>query len=243
MPGAVVGVLTGVTGEGRCLMPLGSAVRIAYSGADPQAAERLADELAGGTTALVSFGLAGGLDPALRPGTLLLPPAVILADGSRVATDADWVERLGAALDVASLKPQRLPLAESDRVLATPADKRAFATETGAAAVDMESGAVARAAVRAGLPFLILRAVADPAGRGIPAAALAAVGPGGRLRLFALLGRLLAAPQEVAPLLRLAGDSRAALQTLRRAVGRLGTLCPAAPAAAEPADPRRRDFA
>ncbi|MBV9758454.1 MAG: hypothetical protein JO047_15510, partial [Alphaproteobacteria bacterium] len=39
-----------------------------------QAARRLIDA---GVRALLSFGLAGGLDPALRPGALLIPREVL----------------------------------------------------------------------------------------------------------------------------------------------------------------------
>ena len=39
-----------------------------------------------GATALVSFGLAGGLDPELRPGRVLIP-SIILADGETWRTD------------------------------------------------------------------------------------------------------------------------------------------------------------
>jgi len=43
---------------------------------------------------------------------------------------------------------------------------------TGAIAVDLESHLVAQAAARAGRPFLILRAIADPASRSLPPAAV-----------------------------------------------------------------------
>ncbi len=55
------------------------------------AARRLIDE---GSDALVSFGLAGGLDPALRPGALIVPSAVIV-DGVRHPTDPALSHMLG----------------------------------------------------------------------------------------------------------------------------------------------------
>ena len=60
----------------------------------------------------------------------------------------------------------------SRTILATEDAKRAAWRETGALAVDMESAVVARAADAAGIPFLVLRAIADPAVRELPSAAL-----------------------------------------------------------------------
>ncbi|MEI7607851.1 MAG: nucleoside phosphorylase, partial [Rhodospirillaceae bacterium] len=72
------------------------------------------------------------------------------------------------------------------------------------------------------LPFLMLRAVADPAERGIPAPALAGLGPDGEPRPGAVALRLLAAPWTLPALLRLARDSEAGLAALRAAVSALG---------------------
>src|SRR5690349_12598642 len=47
-----------------------------------------------GAPALVSFGLAGGLDQRHAPGTLILADAVVLPDGEAVATDPAWRERV-----------------------------------------------------------------------------------------------------------------------------------------------------
>jgi adenosylhomocysteine nucleosidase len=213
-----VGVLTGLAMEARCLR--GSGAVVACSGARPERARaevaRLVEQ---GVTGLVSFGLAGALDPALRPGDLVLADAVLLPDGRRLAVDAGWRARLADALECAHTGP----IAGSERLLATPAAKQELRKRSGALAVDMESHSVAAAAAAAGLPFVVVRAISDPAGRALPPAALAFIHPGGRLRLVAL-GKLLVRPGELVGLVRLGLETRAALRALGRAAPLLGRL-------------------
>jgi hypothetical protein len=80
----------------------------------------------------------------------------------------------------------------------------------------MESHGVGAAAAAAGLPFIVVRAVADPARRALPPAALAGIGQDGRRRPLAVLLRLALRPLDIGDVLRLAGDSRAALRSLGR---------------------------
>jgi adenosylhomocysteine nucleosidase len=56
----------------------------------------------------------------------------------------------------------------SDRVAVTAAEKAALREKTGAAAVDMESAAVAQKAQEWGVPFRSVRAVSDAAGEDLP---------------------------------------------------------------------------
>ena len=107
--------------------------------------------LARGAEALVSWGLAGGLAPGLRPGTLVLPKRVLGPDGAGFETDAVWRARLAAALGPRFRLADGPLLADGDAP-ADRADKAAAAARTGAVAVDMESagvGAAAAAAARA----------------------------------------------------------------------------------------------
>ena len=94
--------------------------------------------------------------------------------------------------------------------------KKDLFTASGAAAVDMESLALARAASAAGLPFLALRAVADPAQRGLPSAALAPLTSDGRPQPHLVAGRLALRPWELPALMRLASDARRAERSLAK---------------------------
>jgi adenosylhomocysteine nucleosidase len=106
--------------------------------------------------------------------------------------------------------------------IADPAAKAALHATTGAAAVDMESALVARAAERHGLPFAILRAIADPAHCALPPAALAAMRADGAIDVAAVLRALGREPRQLPALIRLALDSRRAFGALTRARALLG---------------------
>ena len=208
-----VGVITGLRAEARCLAGLD--VLVACSGARPERARAEAARLiAEGVEALASFGLAGGLAPTLAAGDLVLAAAVALPGGGRVATDAAWRGRLAGLLG--GTRRFEETLAGSDRLVASPALKAVLHATREAIAVDMESHAVAEAAAAAGLPFLVIRAIADPSDRALPPVAQKALGPDGALRPAALAGGLLRRPQDLAALLRLGQDSARGLGTLRR---------------------------
>jgi adenosylhomocysteine nucleosidase len=227
-PAAVVprriGIVTGLVREAEALAPALSALApaerpaIFCSGGDVARAafgvDRMLEE---GVVALMSFGMAGGLDPALEPGDLLVAERVVAPDGRSYAGDAAWSALLVAPPDEAPGCPacRLAALAGVDRPVVSVEGKRALRERTGAAAVDMESHVVAAGAARRGVPFMALRAVADPAGRAIPSAALAGLAPDGRTRPLAVLARLALRPWQIPALMRLAADSAAALAALR----------------------------
>ena len=78
-------------------------------------------------------------------------------------------------------------LAGVEQVIAATACKAALHSETGAAAVDMESHIAAAYAAEAGLPFAALRVISDPASRALPALAMAAIKPNGDIDLRKVL--------------------------------------------------------
>ena len=105
---------------------------------------------------LISTGFAGGLDPRLATGDLLLAEnfsAPALLAQSRALLDGCGI--------VGALTSQRHP-AESV------AEKTALARATGALGVDMETASVAAACAHAGVPLLAVRAISDPAREPLP---------------------------------------------------------------------------
>jgi adenosylhomocysteine nucleosidase len=199
MPLAVV---VGLAAEARIARRLGN---VAIAGGRPDAAAAAAERLvADGATALLSFGLAGGLDPNLAPGDVVVPVAVLDA-GRRYFTDEDLCRALGGATVSVLLA--------GEAVVADALARRLLSARTGASAVDLESGAVARVAAGHRLPFAVLRAVCVPAQRSMPPAAL---GNAGAIRPLSVLGSIVTRPWQVPALLRLALDTARARHALAR---------------------------
>jgi len=204
------------------LLSVGDGTLVAVSGMGCTAAATAAQALVdAGATALVSWGLAGGLDPDLTSGTICLPTLVVSREGATFPTDVHWRAILTAAItDGRAVVGGKL--LTSAGAIADVAGKAAAFRDTGAVAVDMESMGVAQVAARHELPFIAVRVIVDTAGDAIPGAISAAIGAG-RVRLARLLLGLLRSPAQVAPLIRLARRYRTAARTLA-AVARTGAL-------------------
>lgn len=201
-----IGIVVGLASEARLARRLSQHVRCAAS--QTRLAElHAADLIRSGATALVSFGIAGGLSPDLAPGELVIPDKVLTADRTYAAR-TEWADALGG----------RVGPIYGDAALATsPAYKSDLHVRTGALAVDMESGAVAAVAERAGVPFYVVRAIADTADRGLPPAAQLPMNAQGNPRIHAVLASVLMNPGQIPALLTTARDTQAALKALQRA--------------------------
>ena len=227
-----VGIVCALASEARHLGPISlhapvdalpDGTLVAVTGMGGSAAAKGAGALIeAGATALASFGLAGGLDPALRAGAILLPAEVIGSDGRKVATAQGWRERLAEALGTHAPSCGG-SLLTTPRAIGTVADKAELFQATGAAAVDMESLAVGEVAVRNQLPFLVVRVIVDSAADVLPSAVTAAADKEGHLQIWRLIGALAKAPNELAPLIRLACRYRVANRSLA-AIARTGSL-------------------
>ena len=208
------------------LFEVGDGTLVAVSGIGRAAAVGAAGALVdAGATALVSWGLAGGLDPGLQAGTICLPSMVVSRDGATFATDLHWREILTAAISRRLIIVSGKLLTSAVAIEDVAAKAAAFG-ETGAVAVDMESAGVAQVAALNKLPFVVVRAIVDTAGDTLPRAVLAA-GTEGRVRLARLILAIASSPREIAPLLRIAKRYRAATRALG-AVARTGALAPLA---------------
>ena len=213
-----LGVVTGMTSEARRLPRevAGSAPLVACSGADSARAAAAARRLiADGAEALLSFGLAGGLDPRLNPGDLIVADMVVDRDRQQLDTDLAWRVALFQALEAA--RPTGGAVLGSETLVASAEEKSKLRDATGAVAVDMESFAVASVADEAGVPFAILRAVADPLWRDVPRAAHAGIADDGGVRVGAVLAGLIMAPWQLVSLIAIAIEARQGLAALGRA--------------------------
>jgi adenosylhomocysteine nucleosidase len=228
----VVGIVAALAAEARALAPsawqrgtpasAADGTLVVVSGIGSVAAANAARALVeAGVTALTSWGLAGGLDPALSAGTIFLPSKVISTDGDGFLTAPHWRERLGAA--VATQRPVTYgSLLTSADAIETVAGKAAAFRDTGALAVDMESLAIAQIAARHGLPFIAVRVIVDTARDVLPRAVTAA-SRSGHVQIWRLIRAVALAPADLSALVKLAQRYRAASRSLV-AVARAGSL-------------------
>jgi hopanoid-associated phosphorylase len=192
-------------------------MRVICSGDGHNLAATLTHAVAQGCGGLISFGVAGGLDPQLKPGTCIIGSEVITERG-RMPTDHQWSQRLLQALP----DPVHGALVGVGAPVADAHSKRALHLKTGAVAVDMESHVVADVAATHGLPMAAIRVITDPAKRSIPNVALAAMRPNGTVDVLAVMRSLLQKPRDVVALMQIALDARAARATLRQGRRLLG---------------------
>lgn len=209
-----IGVIVGMNSEGGLLPP---GIAWAAAGGVSRRVTELAEKLlAEGAEGLLSFGIAGGLDPVLKSGDLVIGN-VVQWQGEAFSADPAWANGLLTAIPGSRTGM----IAAVSRIAATPEAKRAL-YDGGSSVVDMESGAMAKVAAQTGKPFAVLRAVADPAGRGLPKSVFVGLAPDGSARPLAVMGALLRRPWELPGLIRVGLDSQAALAALRNAVKVVG---------------------
>ena len=207
--------LVGLTFEAR--IASGPGVVVICRNSERALAASIEQALKQGCRGIISFGVAGGLAPHLRPGNWVVASSIVDAQHART-TDRAWSEKILAMIPDA----EHQPIAGVDYPVATTQAKRRMHAETGAATVDMESHLVARLASAHGLSFAAVRVVIDPAHRAIPDAALAGMRPDGGTSIAAIMRELIAGPSQLSGLLRLAFDGYAARRALLRVRHLLG---------------------
>jgi adenosylhomocysteine nucleosidase len=203
-------VVVGLAFEAR--IAAGPGVHVICSGDGRNLAAEISTAIASqNCRGLISFGVAGGLAPDLRPGTCVVGSAIVSGE-ARMPTDPIWSQRLMKAIpDAVHGLLVGVPAPVAD-----PAAKRSLYQKTGALAVDMESHIVAAVAALHGLPVAAIRVITDPAVRALPVAAVAAMRPNGTTDIAAMIRTVMRRPQELPALLRTALDARAARATLMR---------------------------
>ena len=216
-PAPRLGIVTGLPAEARAARAgKNGAIRVLCCNASTARAESLARSLVDwGAAGLLSFGTAGGLRPGLPAGTVVIATAIVDPADDRFETDEEWGARLHDAL-TPSLDAVRAPIAGADGPVADVASKAALGRSSGAAAVDMESHAIARICVSAGLPAMAIRVIADPARRRLPPSLVAALPPGRRPLAWRMPMEICRRPGDLPALARLAADYGRALRSLRR---------------------------
>ena len=206
-------IVTGLMQEAR--IASGPGMTVICSSSDPQQLRALLTVFDPATIrGVISFGVAGGLDPSLRSGDVVVATEVL-------AGDARWLAGLSlnddliASVGLGRRRIVRGRLVGAEQVVAARHLKEALHLETGAAAVDMESHIAAEYAAKAGLPFAALRVVSDPAHRALPPVAMAAIKPDGGIDLRQVMRSVARNPRTLRDLVASGIDFNRALRSLR----------------------------
>lgn len=212
-------IVTGLPQEAR--IASGPGMIVICSSSDPRQLRALLATLDSSTfRGVVSFGVAGGLDPSLRTGDVVVATEVMAGD-SRFLADMALNEEMiaSAALKRSRVRRRRRVvrggLAGVERVVAAKACKAALHSETGAAAVDMESHIAAAYAAQAGIPFAALRVISDPAHRALPELAQNAIKPNGDICVRTIVRGVVRNPKTLSALVSTGIDFNRALRSLR----------------------------
>lgn len=194
-------------------------ILVIYSGAGSENA-RLAAEflLKQGANQLISWGCAAALDATFKPGDLVLANCCVDTDKVVVElNNKDWVNAINSVLVDQLTKAIFMgKLVESKTIVATCQDKAMLAEATGAIAVDMESIAIAKVAQAQHIPFLAIRAIADPLTMDLPKAISYALNDEGDVEMAKLIAYLIWHPAELPDLVKLGWYFNAAKKTLKR---------------------------
>lgn len=166
-------------------------------------------------------GLAGGLDPGLEVGRVVVAGEVVDAHGRIVKPPL--VEDLGVDAPV-------VRVATAGRLVASPEAKLALARATDAQVVDLETMHFAEIARTRDWRWGVVRVVSDGAGDAIPTALERFVDHHGRTRPGAVFGEVFRRPALIPVLRRMQATARAALSSLAETLRTLSPI-PEAPTA------------
>jgi hopanoid-associated phosphorylase len=217
----VIGIVTGLQAEAKIVRSL-PCCAISGGGRAEVTRRKIDGLIEAGADGLISFGIAGAADPALKTGDVVVSATVIDADGRRYVGSSVWLEQLLSRL------PASHPghLYGSDRMVSAVADKAQILKQHDCIAVDMESHHTARAATRHQLPFIVIRAIADTASEQLPEALAAGVDADGRTQAWPIFAALVTGRLGFGAVMRAGRSSGRALASLRQCRPALDQLFP-----------------
>ena len=173
-----------------------------------------------GCEILISFGIAGALDPQLSAGDLVIPKSVTDAECNTFSTDYNLYQKISRHFSN-KFKVSGGTLFGSETIIWDADEKKHLFNKYNTNIVDMESFGVARAANENNCSFLIVRSISDIANQSLPKESLKSIDLNNNIKLGNILIDLAKNPNEIPSLLRLAQNSRKAHVCLQK-VAKLG---------------------
>lgn len=213
-------IITGLQREANCLeIPgTGNDYEVLQAGTDVNRILPLIKQrISNGCRGIVSFGVAGALNPDLNPGDLVLANQIIGPEGETVSVDDCWLKLLEHRLSRSTVPHthRTAPLFGSPKIVTSASEKGEIFRITGADAVDMESYPLAQLCRDSATRFVAIRAIADTATHTLPTAAQHAIGDSGQILISRVLWELVKHPLQLPQLLALSKPYGKALSTLR----------------------------
>jgi adenosylhomocysteine nucleosidase len=150
---------------------------------------------------VLTCGFAGGLNPALDSGTVIFSCA-----------NDTIMQR------VASKQIRAGRFHELDRVATTAAEKHSLFKQTGADAVEMESGAITAFCVASNIPCAIVRVILDSANEDLPLDFNQLMNRNQEMNYWRLAAAIARSPSRIGGLLKLQKQSKFAAQNLAEAL-------------------------
>ncbi len=152
---------------------LDRSIAVVQSGIGTENARHAASMLIeAGAVRLASSGVAGGLDPGLKSGDVVVATTVLSPrrGGSVyiIRCDESLSDAMAQRLEAQGIAVRRGPIFTSSDALCSVQEKRRLFRETGALAVDMEAAGVAGAALGFGASLLVIKVVCDEADTAVP---------------------------------------------------------------------------
>ena len=168
---------------------------------------------------VLSAGFSGALEEQLQLGDVILGTEVTSVDGRR------WPATWPAELPPGEWRPplHRSGLLSVPGLIARPEEKQALGQKHQAAAVDMETAAVARVCRQRQIPFGCVRVILDDLHTSL-SPRLVSLLSGGRVSPWRLMSALFSSPRLAVECARLARRARFAAEQLGKALGELLTL-------------------
>jgi adenosylhomocysteine nucleosidase len=192
-----------------------------YSGMGSENARKAAELLVSkGATQLMSWGCAAALNPDLKMGDLILADSLLNSDGLEMPVNATWHQHAKTVLG-SEVAMHKGAVCASNEIVSTAQAKQNLYAKTGAMALDMESSAIAQVAQHYALPFLAIRAIADPSTMDLPLAVSKALNENGEVQITKIIASLVFNPKEIPHLIQLGQYFQLAKKTLSNVAKKL----------------------
>ncbi len=176
--------------------------------------------LEAGVLRLSSTGIAGGIDPSLGSGDVVVATTVLSPRKSGsvyiMRCDDKLSDAITQRLEMNGVVVRRGPVFSSPEPVCMIREKQRLFRETGATVVEMEASGVARAAMGSGAPLVVLKVVSDEAGISIPCELTRALRDDGTINMLNVVTSILKRPRLARQIITLEKGFSAAISSLEK---------------------------